>query len=320
MFCKNCGTELAEGAKFCKNCGAKIEIEPVIIQDEKSVGETTAKPAEGTEKKPEKISVTQKPEEVKPEKKIEGQPADKGGNNKTLMVVAIAAVVIAVFILIPVIAMKFGKSEEEPVAESDAIEASESTESGADFSASEEPDEPDAKQTADNSGDNDGDSNEGVSKSHEHRYKVVISDKGWKEAKKAAEEDGGYLATITSKNEEEEIIKKLEKASKKLEDSTGKTLWGAWLGGKTHKDKDFESTVYFKWITEEDDFYENWFSNSNGTEPSGMDADGTPENYVMIWCINGEWSWNDQREDPANDEATAATASGRMAYVIEYDE
>ena len=27
MFCKNCGTELADGSKFCKNCGVKIESE-----------------------------------------------------------------------------------------------------------------------------------------------------------------------------------------------------------------------------------------------------------------------------------------------------
>ena len=27
MFCKNCGTELADESKFCKNCGVKIESE-----------------------------------------------------------------------------------------------------------------------------------------------------------------------------------------------------------------------------------------------------------------------------------------------------
>lgn len=27
MFCKNCGTELADGSKFCKNCGVKNESE-----------------------------------------------------------------------------------------------------------------------------------------------------------------------------------------------------------------------------------------------------------------------------------------------------
>ncbi len=125
MFCKNCGTELAEGAKFCKNCGAKIEIEPVIIQDEKSVGETTAKPAGGTEKKPEKISVTQKPEEVKLEKESERQPVDRGGNNKTILIVAIAAVLLIAVIIIAVISSKKDKDESDQTA---GVSVSENTE------------------------------------------------------------------------------------------------------------------------------------------------------------------------------------------------
>ena len=29
MFCKNCGTEIRNGASFCTNCGAKIsEVDP----------------------------------------------------------------------------------------------------------------------------------------------------------------------------------------------------------------------------------------------------------------------------------------------------
>ncbi|MCH5316489.1 MAG: zinc ribbon domain-containing protein [Eubacterium sp.] len=33
MFCKNCGSELKDGAKFCTNCGAKLENHTVIVNE-----------------------------------------------------------------------------------------------------------------------------------------------------------------------------------------------------------------------------------------------------------------------------------------------
>ncbi|WP_443717074.1 zinc-ribbon domain-containing protein, partial [Ruminococcus sp.] len=41
MFCKNCGTELADGTKFCKNCGTKVESNNAPEQNQP---EETAKP------------------------------------------------------------------------------------------------------------------------------------------------------------------------------------------------------------------------------------------------------------------------------------
>ena len=29
MFCKNCGTQLVDGAAFCGNCGTKVDVQPV---------------------------------------------------------------------------------------------------------------------------------------------------------------------------------------------------------------------------------------------------------------------------------------------------
>lgn len=57
MFCKNCGTALADSSKFCKNCGTKIEInknsdgnkpeeiaeQDTVDMDEKSSSEKSSK-------------------------------------------------------------------------------------------------------------------------------------------------------------------------------------------------------------------------------------------------------------------------------------
>ena len=31
MFCKNCGHEISDDAKFCSNCGTKVEVEEEIV-------------------------------------------------------------------------------------------------------------------------------------------------------------------------------------------------------------------------------------------------------------------------------------------------
>jgi hypothetical protein len=144
-------------------------------------------------------------------------------------------------------------------------------------------------------------------KETEHTYRVVVSDKSWDEARDAAEEDGGYLAVITSRAEEKKIIKKIKK--------TGIDF--AWIGAYTEMDDD-GVTAY--WITGEDFDYSNWFSNANGVEPSGRDADGALEDSVMMWNVGGKWTWNDQRNDPAGEEELSEMFSGKMGYVIEYEE
>ena len=32
MFCKNCGHEISDDAKFCSNCGTKVEVEEEIVE------------------------------------------------------------------------------------------------------------------------------------------------------------------------------------------------------------------------------------------------------------------------------------------------
>ena len=34
MFCKNCGSELSDSAKFCTKCGTKVEAKPTPVVEE----------------------------------------------------------------------------------------------------------------------------------------------------------------------------------------------------------------------------------------------------------------------------------------------
>ena len=38
MFCKNCGKEIADNAKFCEHCGAQLEVAEPIENDENQGG------------------------------------------------------------------------------------------------------------------------------------------------------------------------------------------------------------------------------------------------------------------------------------------
>ena len=43
MFCKNCGHEISDDAKFCSNCGTKVEAEEEIVEPIEVVDKTQAK-------------------------------------------------------------------------------------------------------------------------------------------------------------------------------------------------------------------------------------------------------------------------------------
>lgn len=130
----------------------------------------------------------------------------------------------------------------------------------------------------------------------EHTYQVVTADVTWEEAKNAAREAGGYLAVITSQQEFELIAAQAESSGARY----------LWLGGQSSGER-------FVWLTGEEFSYQNWYPG----EPSGTDSDGTPENYLCMWKVNGVWSFNDQRNDILS---AGINVSGKIGYVIEYEE
>lgn len=137
-------------------------------------------------------------------------------------------------------------------------------------------------------------------KKRDQRYEIFVEDISWEDAARKCQEMGGHLATITSKDEMNEIIKLAE----------SKNITYVWLGGYTSYDDD--GNVFGHWVTGEDFSYSAWCDG----EPSRTDLDGTPEWYITLWKVKDKWSWNDQRNDIVGD---FETISGKLAYVCEYE-
>jgi len=119
-----------------------------------------------------------------------------------------------------------------------------------------------------------------------HRYEVINKSMTWTKAKEDCEKRGGYLATITSK-EEQEFIKDLIKKSKAA---------SYWLGGY-REDKDW------KWVTGETFSFTNWL-------PGQPDNTGGHENYLM--CVK-QGQWND------NPNINSAYGNSSFGYICEWD-
>ena len=143
---------------------------------------------------------------------------------------------------------------------------------------------------------------------HDSRYEVVKADASWTEANDAAMRKGGHLATITSQEEMGKITK--------LCDDAGISY--VWLGGYTDTRN---GNIYGIWVTGENfNGYTRWYERPADDiyEPTGTDPyTGIRELYIMLWKIGGEWSWNDQANDPAED--YPQTFNGKSGYVIEYE-
>ena len=138
-----------------------------------------------------------------------------------------------------------------------------------------------------------------------HTYEVFSADYSWLEAKNACEEMGGYLATITSAQEYEEICN--------LAEASGLTY--LWLGAKVSPD--IQEWGDGCWITDEQWTFEKWYPG----EPSKEDADGTKENYLCLWNAkyDGEiigWTFNDQRNDIVE---ILPSTSGSVGFVCEFE-
>lgn len=136
---------------------------------------------------------------------------------------------------------------------------------------------------------------------HSGRYEIFAEDVSWEEANEKCIAKGGHLATVTSADELNTIIKLAEKAGYDY----------LWLGGYTSYD--YYGNVFGHWITGEDFNYECW----GPGEPSRVDLDGTEEYYIMLWNIPsmGGWNWNDQR----NSTVGAGFHQGKIAYVCEWE-
>jgi hypothetical protein len=114
-----------------------------------------------------------------------------------------------------------------------------------------------------------------------HTYYLFDDSYTWHDAEKYCEEIGGYLATITSQEEQQFIVELLESGSKKH----------YWLGGRNSGDG-------MKWITGEAFSYSNW--DRQAPDRLYRSSDDQREDYLEISTIpnpviygSTEYSWND---------------------------
>lgn len=109
---------------------------------------------------------------------------------------------------------------------------------------------------------------EGAEEFNGHYYKVVNESLYWSEAREKCEEEGGYLATITSQEEQNFVADLIEVKGEKK---------NYWLGGT-----DNEEEGVWRWITGEDWSYTNWRENQPDNRDN-EDEDGD-QNYLQICC------------------------------------
>ena len=114
-----------------------------------------------------------------------------------------------------------------------------------------------------------------------HSYKFIPKKMPWKNAKKMAEDMGGYLVCITSQ-EEQEVISNLITINSQIQPT--------WIG-LTDEGKEGE----FKWINGEKLNYKNWSSGN----PNNDDDKGAKQNYAWLGFF-GSSNWDDNWEYALN--------------------
>ena len=133
---------------------------------------------------------------------------------------------------------------------------------------------------------------------HSSRYEVIKDDITWTEANERSIAAGGHLATITSQAEMDELAALVD----------AQDIKNAWIGGYTSVRN---GTAFGHWVTGEVFDFAKWYPG----EPSRNDTDGTPEFYLVLWKVDGEWSINDERDDMAE----LSYLQGKCGYIIEYE-
>ena len=106
----------------------------------------------------------------------------------------------------------------------------------------------------------------------EHRYQMVTRAMSWADAQSWCEANGGYLATIDSAEEYQEVLNAL----------SGSTTV-CWLGG-------MRTGSSWEWVDGEPFSYTAWAAG----EPNN---DGGNEDRLALLKVNGTWSWYDVPSD-----------------------
>lgn len=154
--------------------------------------------------------------------------------------------------------------------------------------------------------------------SADHSYELITEDVTWSEAREICEEKGGYLATITSWEEWDQVteqIRQEEKTGIQFFVGASKYDEGRRIsGGYSWLEKD--QTI--PWLTYYNVFYGFWLSGEPSysmTDENGLEIE---ESCVSLFYRSGDdrFYLNDV---PDNILSVVPEYSGRIGYICEYD-
>ena len=129
-------------------------------------------------------------------------------------------------------------------------------------------------------------------------FRAVKRDVSWTEAQSAAKRIQGHLVTVSSKEEMINVIKLCIEEGIDI----------CWIG--CHRENG-----QYVWENGESidiDSLGYW----GAGEPSFTDQ-GEPEDYIMLWYMNGRWCLNDSCDDPHAQ--FPRDYDGKMGYIVEFD-
>ena len=130
-----------------------------------------------------------------------------------------------------------------------------------------------------------------------HTYQIVFDQLSWSQARKACEQKGGHLITITSSAEQKMLMKELKLYAPEV----------YWIGCT---DKGHEGD--WRWVTGEKWTYENWGEN----QPDNNWGDA---NHGSIY--NRDWIWDEETGEGINagEWDDAEDTEGWCCYICEWD-
>ena len=308
MFCKRCGTELIQNAKFCTKCGAPA---PVIQPVQQMVKDTEKEQKNTTKKKGFLIAI------------IIG------------FVVFVSVVAIGLFVILKerpeldnernqvkneqeeddVLSTEedaFSSEEEAVIDEETATEAEvandEETATEAEASNDEETVAAEAEEKQEIPrilGD------DSVEPSAVHKYQIVMEDITWSEAYlKSMDVNGGYLVHINSQEEMDAILAQI------TEEGHENGIF--WIGGmrSTTKDEYYWIDTQMNMVGEALNNESYWLDGEPSLYDSSLELE---ECYMNMFYVKSSdrWIWNDTILDLVS---VAPGYSGKIGYIIEIEE
>lgn len=335
MFCKKCGKELKEGAKFCVSCGNPVGVvKPTVNQP--TTNQVVNRPTQDISMMGRQVSMTAEP--AKPKKK----------KNVGLVVLIVLILLLLVlggvggFVLFQTLNEESvtydEKEDDEKKSDSDkkeekleeiSTEDEESTEelSGAKESTEEvEQDDSQEVSAATERTETDdvvqnnvtgkefdtsliGAGNQEMENPLEiHSYYIMLEDVTWIQALTRAAAYGGYLVNINSEEEFQTIINKIYQENAES--------YRFWIGACREND----SREYY-WVNSEGNPVGECINNNSHWlpgEPSCIDS-GTSEkeHYVDLIKHGEEWVYNDVPNDLIQADSSY---EGKIGYIIEIEE